>query len=351
MDEEAALWAAIHAEPDDEVAWLVLGDWLEDHANLLRAELFRLTLDLRLGRVEARRPALEERQRHLLASGVLPPVPEMVNSVGMRLALIPPGTFWMGSRDDEAERGVDEGPVHEVAITRPFYLGQFPVTVGQFRAFVGDTGYQTQNEHDEGAFRWDGSNWTRDRHRNWRNPGFSQAEDHPVTCITWDDAQAFLEWLSHLPQERTAGRLYRLPTEAEWEYACRAGASTPFHFGASLTSTQANFNGRYPYGGEAEGPCLGRTVAVGSYPRNAFGLAGMHGNVWEWCSDWYDKDYYARGPRQDPPGPSEGLNRVCRGGGWYYPASGCRSADRDWGATAHGYDCLGFRVAVAPSGG
>src|SRR5262249_34367040 len=152
-----------------------------------------------------------------------------------------------------------------------------PVTVGQFRAFVQATGY---------------------RRTDWQNPGFPQDDTHPVVNVTWDHARKFCAWLT----QTEAGHVYRLPTEAEWEYSCRAGApeAYPFHVGEplpSLSSTQANFDGNYPYGGAAKGPALRRTTPVGSYQPNGWGLFDMHGNVCEWCADHYGAAYYKRSPR------------------------------------------------------
>src|SRR5207302_1481786 len=141
----------------------------------------------------------------------------------------------------------------------------------------------------------------------------------PVDYVSWEDCQQFCEKLGELE-----GRHYQLPSEAEWEYACRAGTTTPFHYGIYLTSTQANFDGRYHYG-KAE-DYLQRTCKVGSYRPNAFGLYDMHGNVWEWCSDWFDEDYYKNSPRKDPRGPDIGEYRVMRGGSWNFDLRLCRSA-------------------------
>src|SRR5262249_43417890 len=156
------------------------------------------------------------------------------------------------------------------------------------------------------------------RKRRWQRPGFPQDDTHPVVWVSWDDAKAFCAWL----RQTEPGRVYRLPSEAEWEYACRAGAreAYPFHVGRpllSLSSTQANFHGKGHYGRVVAEPNLERTTPVGSYPPNGWGLYDMHGNVWEWCADWHRSDYYPRSPRQDPTGPTGGSDRVIRGGCWF----------------------------------
>ena len=145
------------------------------------------------------------------------------------------------------------------------------------------------------------------------------------------------------------GRTYRLPTEAEWEYACRAGTQTPFHFGSQLNGGEANCHGNYPYGTQTKGPYLKRTTEVGSYRPNAWGLHDMHGNVWEWCQDWYDGDYYDDSPTDDPAAPSSGSFRVFRGGCWLNGARLCRSANRIY--CSPGFEGIrrGFRVALVPA--
>lgn len=251
---------------------------------------------------------------------------ELTNSIGMRLRLIPPGEFRMGSPQSEPERWAAEGPPRRVRLTRPFYLGVYEVTQQQFRQVMGfDPSFFSEEttsqeaEEDVGCL--------------------------PVEQVTWDEAVAFCRRLSELPEERASGWKYRLPTEAEWEYACRAGTTTPFHFGSQLNGVQANCNGDYPYGTREAGPSLGRTVPVGSYPPNAFGLYDMHGNVWEWVADWYDATYYARAPDADPPGPRTGISRTRRGGGWLSLATRCRAANRDHNQPETRYQDLGFRVA------
>jgi formylglycine-generating enzyme required for sulfatase activity len=171
-----------------------------------------------------------------------------------------------------------------------------------------------------------------------------------VENVSWDEADEFCKKLTARIAEKKGGRKYRLPTEAEWEYSCRGGAPSyqVFHFGDSLSSRQANFNGEEPYGGADKGTYLQRTRKPGSYAKNGFGLFDMHGNVWEWCADWYDKGYYARSPREAPLGPSGGSLRVVRGGGWCNVGQLCRSANRSGCRPANRDYNLGFRVALVP---
>ena len=172
-------------------------------------------------------------------------------------------------------------------------------------------------------------------------PGRFHGRTLPVDRVSWDQCQQFLRGLS----ART-GRPCRLPTEAEWEYACRGCTTTPFSFGSAVSSDRANFDGNYPYDGAAAGVWLERTTPVGSYPANLFGLYDMHGNVWEWCNDRYDEDYYRNSPALDPPGPETGEPRVVRGGSWYSYGWSCRSAGREHSnpnSCAGNYGC---RVAM-----
>ncbi len=254
---------------------------------------------------------------------------EITNSIGMKLVLIPPGEFMMGSPESEKRHLSHEGPQHRVRITRPFYLGVYEVTQEAYERVMGT------NPSD---FSRDG------RDGNWVSG--QDTSRFPVESVTWNDAVEFCRRLSVLPAERSAGREYRLPTEAQWEYACRAGTTTPFHFGSVLNGRQANCGGNNPYGTSEKGPYLRRTTTVGSYGANGFGLYDMHGNVWEWCSDWYDENYYANSPVDDPQGPASGLHRVSRGGGWLSYAWGCRSADRYGLTSGGGYIGIGFRLAL-----
>jgi formylglycine-generating enzyme required for sulfatase activity len=257
----------------------------------------------------------------------------ITNSIGMKLVLIPAGKFLMGSPADEAER--EEGEVqHEVTITRPFYMGMYPVTQREYEQLMGEML----------------------KKKPWWRAHFTEAKgggaDHPMENINWERMMDFITKLTALPEEKGAGRVYRLPTEAEWEYACRAGTTTPFYFGSSLTSNEANFNGNFPYGSADKGPYLRKSTKVGSYPPNAYGLYDMHGNVFQWCSDWYDKDYYRKSPKEDPKGPANGVvdtgyknfYRVIRGGSWLDEGRACRAAYRFRAMPSDAYMIVGFRV-------
>jgi formylglycine-generating enzyme required for sulfatase activity len=252
----------------------------------------------------------------------------ITNSIGMKLTLIPAGKFVMGSPPSEAERDAEELQ-HEVVITRPFYLGVYEVTQEQYQKVMG-------------------------KNPSWFNDKRGGGPDHPVEQVRRREAIEFCQKLSELPAEMQAKRHYRLPTEAEWEYACRAGTTTAFSFGNALAATQANFNGKYPYGGAPKGPNLQRTAKVGSYAPNAWGLYDMHGNVWEWCSDWYDPGYYKNSPREDPQGPDKGVIStgfandffvVLRGGSWLEEGRGCRGAYRFRLQPVEAYRIAGFRAA------
>ena len=320
MNADAFLQSILDDPAGAATTWPILADWLEDQGDA-RAELVRLCHD------PSYRPALtgaerDARVRALLATGVLPCVPAWDNSVGMKLALIPAGTFLMGSPASEAGRNDNEGPQREVEITRPFCLSIHPVTQEQYKKVTGQKP----------------SHFTRARGGGLR---------HPVEKVTWEDALEFCRKLSEKAEEKRLGRVYRLPTEAEWEYACRGGAvsSAPFHFGDSLSSTQANFDGRYPYGGASKEKILWRTTAVGSYPPNAFGLYDLHGNVWEWCADWFG--IYPNQSLKDPTGPTSGQLRVLRGGSWCNYGRDCRSSYRNDNVPGNRSYYFGFRVVCS----
>lgn len=251
----------------------------------------------------------------------------VTNSIGMKLARIPAGEFLMGSAESDAGAREDEMPQHRVRITRPFYLGVYEVTQAEF----------------EGLMKTNPSSFTRAgllKHA----PAEVDAARLPVDNVTWYAAVEFCRRLSDLPLEKEAGRVYRLPTEAEWEYACRAGTTTVIYFGDALSSTQANFNGALPFGNAEPGPFLNRTTTVGSYEPNAFGLYDMHGNLHEWCMDRFGRDYYSQSPIDDPKGPATGTSRVIRGGDWYSDGRDCRSAFRYADIPAGRFYALGMRV-------
>jgi formylglycine-generating enzyme required for sulfatase activity len=236
---------------------------------------------------------------------------------GMAFILIPPGEFDMGSNDGKAS----EKPVRRVHLANPFWLGKYPVTNAEFQRFLED------NPAGKPPAYWNDSKFNDPR--------------QPVVGVSWDDAQAFCQW---------AG--CRLPTEAEWEYACRAGTKTVFYFGDALSSSQANFEGNFPYGGAAKGPYLEKTSPVGSYAPNAFGLYDMHGNVWEWCQDHWHDNYKAApvdGSAWLDANADKGAPRVVRGGGWNGNARYCRSACRYGYEPASRSIIVGFRLLLAPS--
>ena len=263
------------------------------------------------------------------------------NSMGMEFALIPPGSFLMGSPAEEEGRNENEVQ-HRVTLTKGFYLGVHKVTRGQFAQFVKATGYRTQAESEGGAHVWTASEWKMDPKANWMTPGIVQTDDHPVVCLSWNDVVAYADWLSGQDRE---GRRYRLPTEAEWEYACRAGTQTAYCSGNSLEAFKqvgwGSYNGKW---GSAGG-----TKPVGQYQANGWGLYDMHGNASEWCQDWLGE--YPRGDQVDPEGPARGGERVHRGtGGWWGFPQGCRSASRGRHAQWDRVFALGCRLVLVPSG-
>ena len=243
---------------------------------------------------------------------------EFTNSIEMRFVRIDAGRFQMGS---DAGSGVqdDEKPHHMVALSYSFYMGAFEVRQRDFIEVMGSNpsafspGGQLADEIDG-----------------------LETENLPVDSVSWDQADDFCRRLSARLKERSAGRFYRLPTEAEWEYCCRAGSRLAYDAGETLETGIAQFKGA---GSSSRGP-----VRVGSFDSNGFGLHDMHGNVFEWCLDWFQQDYYRHSPDTDPRGPAKGTRRVIRGGGWNVPAEMCRSAFRDSKRVDASADYLGFRV-------
>jgi uncharacterized protein (TIGR02996 family) len=333
MDTEEALLLALHANPADEVAWLALADRLEE-AGDARAELLRLHRELRTAPKGAGRRRAEARVRELLA-GVRPCVPRLLNSIGMELVLIPAGQFIMGTPRNEEERHGDETQ-HEVEITRPFYLGAYQVTQAQYETVTG----RNPSDFVPGTSPYG------------RRVAKMDTRSFPVESVSWEDAVAFCERLSALPPEKEAGRAYCLPTEAEWEYACRAWlTSGPYHFGATLSATQANIDGGHPYPPDRldlRAEYRRRTCPVGSFPPNAWGLFDLHGNVWEWCSDWYGRGSNRR--KRNPQGPANGTERVFRGGSWYCYARNCRAGNRRTYGGPPSPNMIGVRVVCRWTG-
>ncbi len=229
----------------------------------------------------------------------------ITNVLQMTLLPIGPGVFRMGSPPSEVERGTDEGPQREVTLSQPFYMGIYPVTQRQYEMVMG---------HNPSYF----------------HAGKGGGSDHPVERISWEEAAAFCRRLSDLPAERAAGRVYRLPTEAEWEFACRAGQTAAFAFGPALSSRDANFNGNYPYGGSRNAALTSAHHArVASYSPNAFGLYDMHGNVWEWCRRFLRPGLSApRDQRSTRSAQRPASSAWSRGGSCYNIGRFCRSAYR-----------------------
>ncbi|MFC1604315.1 SUMF1/EgtB/PvdO family nonheme iron enzyme [Planctomycetota bacterium] len=250
-------------------------------------------------------------------SGYFGPNPGDVvtNSIGMKLIYIPAGSFMMGNPSSEEGRSSGEGPQHQVQISKGFYMGVYEVTQAQWQAVMGSTVSQQRNKAN--------SSW----------PLLGEGDDYPIYYVSWDEAVEFCKKLS-----RQEGKTYRLPTEAEWEYACRAETQTRFSFGDSDSNL-----GEYAWYSNNSGQS---THPVGKKRPNAFGLYDLHGNVWEWCSDWYGENYYSSSPGVNPQGPSSGSSRVLRGGSWGYGPWNCRSAIRVRDSPDHrGYD-YGFRIVL-----
>jgi formylglycine-generating enzyme required for sulfatase activity len=255
---------------------------------------------------------------------------------------IPGGTFTMGS--PPSEPGHQSNEVQHNVTVSSFYMSRYEVTVGDFRRFVNTTGHRTTAEIYGGGYVWSGSTWEIKSGISWRNPHFTQGDNHPVVLVSWYDTVEYCNWLSRqeglTPAYTISGpnviwnrnaNGYRLPTEAEWEYACRAGTSTPFHTGNNITTSQANYN-------------RGQTWAVGSGALNAWGLYDIHGNANEWCWDWYGD--YSSSSQTDPVGPSSGVYRIDRGGTWLHGTSiGLRSSIRYSAYPLDRFYDLGFRLA------
>jgi uncharacterized protein (TIGR02996 family) len=316
--EEQALLQAIAESPSEEAPSLVLADWLEEQDDPRRAELLRLHRRLLATCCEPEqhpeRAAWQARVVHLLAEGVRPCVPQRTILLGRRTKVpmsfswIPPGSFLMGSPQGEEGRGLRETR-HRVTLTKGFWLGVFPVTQAQWHRVTG------------------------------RKPSVFQGDDRPVEFVSWDDCQDFYTKLG----EKT-GLHFGLPTEAQWEYSCRAGTTSPFFCGETISTDQANYNGNHTYGEGQKGVYREQTTPVGSFPPNAWGLFDLAGNVWEWCEDWFAP--YPEREVKDPVVREGGAARLLRGGCWLNAPWGCRSACRQCKAPGNSNESVGCRVLL-----
>jgi formylglycine-generating enzyme required for sulfatase activity len=331
----------LEAIPEDPLAAFVLADYLEEQSDPqghLQGELLRLVYTLTRSVGGENRVQQEERLRTLLLEeGVRAIGPyrrvDLRGKLTMEFAWVPPGVFLMGSPEDEEGREPDEGdpqdegPQHQVMLTRGFWMGTVPVTQEQYQRVIG------KNPSNRQDFVVDGIDVRRTA---------------PVEEVEWHDAIAFLEKLTQRSKGTGSGAVYRLPTEAEWEYACRAGTTTRYWSGDGEEDLarvgwywdNSRSTTVWPMGDSTTHP-------VGEKPANALGLFDMHGNVWEWCLDWYDPDFYARSPRKNPlcNNPESGW-RVIRGGAAWNDAVQCRSALREWFTPDCSHNDLSFRVVA-----
>ncbi len=270
----------------------------------------------------------------------LTPVKNIKMKTVGEFTIIKPGSFMMGNPETGNFRTADETQ-HKVKISKRIYMQTKEVTVGQWRRFAKSARYKTEAEAGSGAFILLDYNWEQDSEYCWGITGFKQTNAHPVVAVSWNDIQAYVKWLN----KRTKGRLkFRLPTEAEWEYACRAGSSTVFSIGDCITRENANFEGNSRWNNCPVGKSSNGTEKVGSYAPNAWGLYDMHGNAKEWCQDWYGA--YPKEEITDPQGPSSGSSRVVRGGGWADFVNNTRSAKRMKKETSSSYSDTGFRLVI-----
>ena len=250
-------------------------------------------------------------------------------SLGMEFVYVQGGCYQMG--DTFGDGFPSEQPVHEVCVN-DFALAKYDVTVWEFRKFILATGYRTEAELDGGCGVFNGSKWVWDASKNWRNPGFNQDDSQPVVCVSWNDAKAFVSWLSEV-----SGTHYRLPTEAEWEYAARSGGKKEKYAGGNDINALAWY-----YDNDGLSP-----HRVGTKRPNGLLLYDMSGNVLQWVQDWYDENYYRDGLRSNPQGPRRGHERVLRGSAWSDKPAYVRATRRSMKPPSHRGSLLGFRVACS----
>ncbi len=309
-----------------------LGEILDKATELRVRDRFRTATEMLEALTGKRKPAPKIE--------VVDSLPETItNAFGMEFVLIRPGKFWMGSTDEEVREAFEnnrkynpsaqldwytpEQPRREVEITKPFWLGKFQITQKQWKDAV--TGLRKMD---------------RDL---YASPSHFKGDNLPVEQVSWNDCAEMINRLNVSGE----GFVYDFPTEAEWEFACRAGTTTPYWFGETITPDEVNFNGNYPFGSTSLGLHSGKTIPVGSLRKpNSWGLHDMHGNVWEWCRDWFGQNFYQNGPAQNPEGPKQGKYRVLRGGSWLNVAAGCRSADRNWAESGYHHGSVGFRCVI-----
>ena len=252
------------------------------------------------------------------------------------MVVVPAGRFTMGSPPDEAGRAAGREDQVPVTIARPFAVGALAVTRGEFAAFVAATGHTP----DGGCYIWTGTTWIEEANRTWREVNFPQDDRHPVTCVSFADAKAFAAWLSS-----ATGRTYRLLSETEREYVTRAGTTGPFWWGSSISTTQANYDGRLTYAGGPKGDWLQRTLPADAFAPNPWGLYNVHGNVWDWTEDCWHEGNAGNPGNGAARTDGDCTWRVARGGAWNYHPAELRSAHRYWNLTHNRNTGTGFRVA------
>jgi formylglycine-generating enzyme required for sulfatase activity len=279
------------------------------------------------------------------ASHFIPKTAEKeLQHVSENMVYVKGGCFQMG--DIFREVPSSEKPVHEVCVD-DFYMGKYEVTVGEFRTFVQESGYETEAEWQDGCHVWVGNGTeVKKRNNNWRNTGFSQTEDDPVVCVSWNDAHEYIKWLNEKED-----RDYRFPTEAEWEYAARSrGKEYRYSWGNGFPSgniadgsAQEVLTGVETWKGYDDGHSY--TAPVGSFKPNDLGLYDMSGNVYEWVSDWQTDRYYEKSPKYNPKGPEKGQYKILRGGAWDLEPETARTTSRYWNVAGARAVCMGFRLA------